>query len=134
VAPPAGAAAVLSPALAQPVGPALYPQRAALHQRGGELGPCAVVYLLRRGPRDAHVFAALGLGAALIIYEPDGLVFLDRHEHGLDLPAAAGGPELTAARQAADSSALFGTRHFLTSFLAYAGFEFECITIFGICQ
>ena len=95
----------------------------------------AVVDVLRRRAGDAHIHAAFFLGAALVVYEPDGLVFLHRHQDGQGLGALADGrAELAAARQAADAAALLRTRHRVTSFLTYANFIFEFSTVYGICQ
>ena len=111
------ARAVLGRALAELVGAALYPERPALDKGGGELFSGAVVDELRRRPGDAHIFAALGLGAALIVYEADGLIFLNGHEHGRRGPLGTdGGAELIAARQAADPAALFRTWHIAPHF------------------
>ena len=51
----------------------------AFYETFGKLFPCAVVYCLRRCPRDVHAFGALFLIQAEEVYQSDGFKFIDCH-------------------------------------------------------
>ena len=116
VAPAAVLAAAVGPApVAEAVFPALYPERPALNERGGQLAARGVVNLLDGRARDVHAPGALLLREPFPVYEAYRLILVHRQHDGLARKLALHRRKLAAQRHGANLAAFPGSGHDITS-------------------
>lgn len=85
-------------------------QPSAVDEAVGNFMTRVPVHGLRGGPCDVHPFGARLLIQAFQIDEPDGFIFLDRHDDG-SVVNPGKRSEKRILRQAADASPLSGSGH-----------------------
>src|SRR5690606_13951239 len=73
----AASAQPLSIVVMQAIFTAFDEERFAFHQGSSQFFPCSVIHTFHGGSRYHHLFGALLLSHAFMIYETDGLILID---------------------------------------------------------